>query len=456
MKVGKIFISHALMSKLELPLQPVINVRAGSVVVPAKMVIKKTSRRAYMLSPDLARALYIKKHRHLRIRYDRENNILHLGPTIGVIASFLPNKEEFDPTSTQAELIYLSDVGKKLPGQTYIFTPGSINWSNKTAKGYNYRHVTPEKGVWTSSIYPLPDVVYDRIPTRSSEAKKLVKNTKSKLMELPYLKYFNPSFLNKWKVYQILMNNPALHAYLPETRQLNQLSLEDMLEKYQVLYLKPSNGSLGKGIIKVRQDRMGNLRYVVYRNGRTRSQASNAAELLKKTFGARKGRTYIVQNDLNLATYKGSTFDIRIIYQKNAKGEWQISKKFARIAPRGSSISNLSRGGRVERSKKVLRYLFHKQDIINAKNEEIKKLCNMAATTLEKYTYSNYGELGLDIGINKQGMPCLIEVNSKPRKTTETEFSQAIVRNTFKRPLEYSIYLSGFKRVVKNFKNSDG
>ena len=55
-----------------------------------------------------------------------------------------------------------------------------------------------------------------------------------------------------------------------------------------------------------------------------------------------------------------------------------------------------------------------------------------------------FGEFGLDLGLDKNGDIWLIEVNSKPRKTTVTEMSKIIMRNAFKRPLEYSIYLAGF------------
>ncbi|MDD3894034.1 MAG: hypothetical protein PHU36_03325, partial [Syntrophomonadaceae bacterium] len=55
-----------------------------------------------------------------------------------------------------------------------------------------------------------------------------------------------------------------------------------------------------------------------------------------------------------------------------------------------------------------------------------------------------YGELGLDVGIDKNGALWLIEVNSKPRKTTESEYSTAVMRKTFKRPLEFASYLAGF------------
>ncbi len=442
--IGRIFISSTLLDKLGLPRHPLIRIRAGNIVVNTELRIRMEKRKSYMLSPSLKKALYVKKRKTLRLRYDEQEDMLHLGPTVGIFSTSLPNRAEFDPRSIQAELQYMSSIGKTLPGQFYIFLPGAINWANNTCRGYNYRQLSPQRGVWVSSVYPIPDVVYDRIPTRSSEARENIKKIKKKLMALPYLKYFNPSFLNKWKVHEILRTNSELEPYLPETRQFSNYNMSEMLQKYKVLFFKPSNGSLGHGIIKIRSDENGVLHYIVYKNGRIRNRADNVEEFIKKTRVYHKNKPYIVQQGIKLQTYKGSSFDIRIIYQKNARGEWQIGKKFVRLAPKGSSISNISRGGRVERSKVVFRNLYKKRSLIERKNEEIRKLCNSVATTLEKKQAGTYGELGLDIGMDIYGNPWLIEVNSKPRKTTETDFSMKIVRNSFKRPLQYSSYLAGF------------
>ena len=442
--VGIIYISRDLMRKLSLPAQSEVRVRVGNLVINSKLVIQDLKKKSYMLSPSLARALYIKKRKRMKLRYDQRENIIHLGPTIGILSTFLPNRGEYDPLSMHAELIFLSNISKTLAGQTYVFTPGSINWSNNTARGYVYKQLTPDRGVWIANVYPLPDVVYDRIPSRSSEARSLIRNTKNRLCQLPYLKYFNPSFLNKWKVYQLLINDPSLHPYMPETRVLTAENLKDLLAKYNIIFLKPANGSLGKGIIKIKRDEKGTLHYVTSGRRKIRSSADSVAELMKKTRDYRGNRAYIAQQGILLASYKGSPFDLRIVYQKNALGVWQTSKSFVRVAPRGSSVSNLASGGRVEKTKHVLKYLYKKSAVVEEKNLHIKQLCQQVAETLEKASQANYGELGLDIGLDKNGSPWLIEVNSKPRKTTESEVSQVIVKNTFRRPLEYSAYLAGF------------
>lgn len=443
MSVGKIVISNALLQKLDIPASSTIKVRAGHITVNSKLVINREENRfIYMVSPELAKSLHLKKKKSLKIRYDTSNGILHLGPTIGILVAAIPNKAEFDKRSTQAELIYLSKIGQKMPAQIFIFTPGGINWSEKTVKGYNFKQLTPENGIWVASTYPLPDVVYDRISSRRSEL--IHKKTREKLKKLTC--YFNPSFLNKWEVHEILWTNPDLHRYLPETKILTPSNLEQMLNKYKVLYIKPVDGSLGRRIIRLTSDENNKkLNYTVYNRNCYKSQALNIADFMKKTFRVRENKTYIVQQGIDMADYKGAIFDLRIIYQKNGQGKWQISKKFVRVAPRGSGISNLSSGGKAQVSKKVMHYIFRKHDLIEEKNKEIENLCYNVANTLEQSGTGTYGELGLDIGIDKKGHLWLIEVNSKPRKTTETELSMAIVKNTFKRPLEYAAYLAGFK-----------
>lgn len=441
---GTIFLSGSLITKLGIPQTPQIDIRVGNTVASARLVINGMKRKTYMLSPELAKFLHLGKRKRIQLRYDEESNQIHIGPVIGVLSPSLPNYDIYDPKSLQAELILLSKIGRTLPAYVYVFTPGSIDWRNKTVRGYNYQQISSTRSGWVSSIYPLPDVVYNRVPSRSSEIRPAMRRTIKKLNSLPHLKMFNPSFLNKWKVYEYLSTNPELQAFLPETRMLTTADLEEMLQNYPEVYLKPCNGSLGKGIIKATVKPKGVIRYVVYGNHKIRGTAYSPSDLLKKTRRYRRGKPYIVQQGLNLSTYKGSPFDIRIIFQKNRHGHWQVGKKFVRVAPKGSSISNLSRGGKAEKADKIFSHIYKGKQTIKDKNTEIDNLCHKLAATLENASQLNYGELGMDIGVDKAGHPWLIEVNSKPRKSTRTSFSQAIVRNSFKRPLQYASFLAGF------------
>lgn len=448
--VGQIIVTNKLADKINLPLRPHITIKAGVRTIKTQLEISYNTTESYNLSSQLAQALLLKPGQKLQIRYDKSLDLLHIGPTIGILTSVVPARGEFSASSTQAELMYLSNIGRNLNAQVYVFTPNSIDWENQSTRGYVYKPSTDKFGIWESSTYPLPDVVYDRIPSRKAEARALIKMTKRRLMNLPNLKYFNPSFFNKLRVYEMLTTNHSLLPYLPETRPLNQVNLQAMLDRHRVLYIKPANGSLGRGIIKTYSKGDGKIHFAIYKNGRQHGSAENAAQFLDKTKSFHHKKMYLVQQGIELAKYENSAFDIRIIYQKNSEGKWTISKKFIRVAARGSSISNLSKGGRVEQSKTVLGQVLNwNKNLIKAKNNELKYLCEAVATTMEKSSLSILGELGLDIGIDYQGRLWLIEVNSKPRKTTETEMSQKIVHNTFKRPLEYGVYLAGFSNAKK-------
>ena len=441
--IGQIMISHHLCDRFNIPLKQTLTVRVGGLTAVARAAFSAQAASGYLLSPELAKALCLHKGHGLRFRYDTANQMVHLGPTIGILATRLPNLSSPDPKSLQAELMYLSQLGKGIKGQVYVFTPQGINWVNKTVQGYNYRQESSERGHWSAATYALPDVVYDRVPSRRRENQPGIKDTKQKLMAMPHLKYFNPAFLNKWQVYQALSKNPLLSENIPETRLLTVAEMDGMLKKYDVLFLKPCNGSLGRGIIYVKKQPNGQLGYMTNSNGRMLGPVNSSRELLDKTVAFRKGRPYLVQQGLHLAKYHGSNFDIRIIYQKNGLGEWQTGKKFARVAPRGSNISNLSSGGTYEAFRRLMAYLYRKE-IRKRKYAQINELCKTVAATMEEQSEGIYGELGLDIGIGRNGIFYLIEVNSKPRKTTSSQNYRGLIANTFRRPLEFASYLSGF------------
>lgn len=443
---GKIVLSVKLAERLGITVPARVMIRVGSTILPAEVGIGKTQRSSYILSPDLRSALHIQKKRRMLVRYDTGENTIHLGPTIGIFTSGLPNRAVYDPTGLQAELMMLSKIAREMPGQIYMFTADSVNWERSTVRGYNYSPSSSGRGYWVPGTYSLPDVVYNRIASRNDEEREVIKTTKDRLKNLPQLHYFNPSFLNKWEVHQILSKISELYSYLPETHLLDQFSLEKMLVKYQTLFLKPANGSLGSGIIRVKANGKGKTNYTTYGARRRNGQANNALDLLEKTSAFRKERSYIVQQGLNLCTYRGSTFDLRIVYQKNSKGKWQIGKEFVRIAPGRSAVANMARGGTPTQSHKVFRHLYHQEEEIKEKKRLIKGLCNKIAVGIEKGSGQFWGELGLDMGIDKKGHPWLIEVNSKPRKTTETELSQVAMKNAFRRPLEYATYMAGYGR----------
>ncbi len=80
--IGKIYISQPLIKHLNLPIQPHIKIRVGNLEVFSRLEVTADKGLTYSLSKSLANAIYMKR-RPLKIRYDRQENAVRLGPIIG-------------------------------------------------------------------------------------------------------------------------------------------------------------------------------------------------------------------------------------------------------------------------------------------------------------------------------------------------------------------------------------
>ena len=126
-----------------------------------------------------------------------------------------------------------------------------MNWENKTVQGM-FLQEGAAGTQWRQATVPIPDVIYNRIPDRGSERSGSVLYFKEKIEAFPNCKMFNPTFFNKWSIHQRLQGHSFATQHVPETYIAPTVSrIENMLQKYRMVYLKPGSGSLGLGIIKV-------------------------------------------------------------------------------------------------------------------------------------------------------------------------------------------------------------
>ncbi|WP_376768272.1 YheC/YheD family protein [Paenibacillus alginolyticus] len=51
-------------------------------------------------------------------------------------------------------------------------------------------------------------------------------------------------FFNKWDLYNLLKQS-ILKPYVPDTFLYNEVNISELLEKYKLVYIKPSYGSGG-------------------------------------------------------------------------------------------------------------------------------------------------------------------------------------------------------------------
>ncbi|MGE5403405.1 MAG: YheC/YheD family protein, partial [Candidatus Saccharibacteria bacterium] len=262
-------------------------------------------------------------------------------PIIGIMTTNLTKDGIIQPKGVEAELAYMSTLSLNMPAHIVVFTPEDINWQQKTVRGYRYQQNEDGSGQWTGRRIPIPDVVYDQIHTRTAE--KRYSSVRNRLKEHTMGKYFNPSLLNKFKVHSLLSENPEIAEYLPETRMFkNAADIEDFLERYDNVYLKPVAGSLGRGIIRIKKD---DDRYKYQTRGGHFGSGASVNELFRKMKKWMKDHKYLIQQGLDLFRYDERVVDIRVVMQKNAKGKWSLTKIYTRVGSKFNITSNLASGG---------------------------------------------------------------------------------------------------------------
>ncbi|HCC32453.1 MAG TPA: hypothetical protein DEQ28_00885, partial [Clostridiales bacterium] len=173
---------------------------------------------------------------------------LRLGPVVGILTARGRRSRFGCQTPILREMTRFAGEQGVL---AFAFTPSGIDWERGTIRGHVFREW--HRG-WRSGQFPFPDVVYNRVPSRRAERNPLMATTSARLVRLLGPRYFNPCFLDKWHTYRALAGDPRLRALLPETRRYSGVGdLLDMLDRFREVYLKPTGGSQGLGIIRVVQ-----------------------------------------------------------------------------------------------------------------------------------------------------------------------------------------------------------
>lgn len=362
---------------------------------------------------------------------------LYLGPLIGIFTcGFSTGKAK--PIGERS-LIFskLLAVQKTAGVIAFLFGEQHINWEKETINGLFYT-----EGQWEMAEVPFPNVIYDRIPNRKSENLPRIQRTKKRLQEEFHIPWYNPGFFNKLDIYERLLQESSISDYLPETHAFTSFAIvERMLSNFGHVYIKPKNGSLGKGIYQLLYDRKEDMYYIRFNDekGEKRLQRFETLEkLMNHTFSKVNINNFIIQQGIHLVRSEQKPIDFRVHTNKNKDGIWEVTAIAAKIAGNGSVTTHLNKGG----SLKALEEL----DAISLDTEEmLQKLKNASlkiSEALEKQINGIIGEIGFDIGIDRKGRVWLFEANSKPGRSI---FKYPALKKydvlTRKLSLEHSIYL---------------
>jgi hypothetical protein len=291
-----------------------------------------------------------------------------------------------------------------------VYSPADINEDNGFVYGFVYDSKTK---AWKRKKTRLPDIVYDRFSNMSPEVFKKYAKYRS-ASRLPYL---NNRFAHKWNAHRFLSQNSDIAPYLPETFPMQRGAFAQMIKKYSELYVKPVNGSGGKGILRIRK-----RQNVFELTGRDRRgciirnviRSLSSAERFLLLWCQQQGRSFILQQGLTLSLLEGTICDSRVLVQKNEQNTWAITGMMGKRSPERFVTSNLQSGGQAISLEKLFSQRFSEQEMFLIL-EEIKRVSLLLPPYIES-KFGNFIEFGIDIGIDTNGRVWIIEVNTKPNR----------------------------------------
>ncbi|WNR43370.1 YheC/YheD family endospore coat-associated protein [Paenibacillus roseipurpureus] len=351
---------------------------------------------------------------------------------LGVLAIYLNN-------SRLEELAYfktLSKEGQKIGIQVEVFTPSDVQGNTVRTISFD-----ATRGRWVRKKGTLPPIIYDRCRYKAAANYRMLQAFRSRHDNLIYL---SKPLANKWNMHQTLSKSSSIRPYLPATVRFSTIQeLMRFLKKYKLIYVKPKNGTGGRGILRIEQ--IGPDLYLLQGRNQHRSiiapYKANERQLAIKLHSLGLSPDYVVQQGIHLTLNDGRVHDYRLLIQKNGQGEWEVTGCAGRIGPHRSITSNLHGGGTAVTQDRLLGYRFTSQEKINAIKAEMSDFAYKLADYLE-LKFGKLCELGMDIAVDPKGSVWLLEVNPKPSREVFRRIGQhAVYQKAVSRPVEYALWM---------------
>jgi glutathione synthase/RimK-type ligase-like ATP-grasp enzyme len=313
----------------------------------------------------------------------------------------------------------LAAAGETLGLAVYVFALDWIDWTARRVTGYAYDKA---RARWARASFPLPRLVYDRAFPRTKAELMRLRAGVLRLAAEPGVALLGRGLGGKLDVYRLLAKEPSLLPLLPPSEPYaGPASLARLLRERGDVVVKPQGGTHGKGVFRLRKTAAD----AYEARGRTKANRSIALrfadrEALLRWADARLigGRPFLIQPYLDLTTSSGEPFDIRALVQKNGDGRWSFTGAAARVGRPGGLTSNLHGGGAPRSGADVLEERFGREEA-----ERVLRVVRRAALAIPPVLERGHGpllELGIDFGVDAEGQVWVLEVNSKPGRTSFT------------------------------------
>lgn len=384
-----------------------------------------------IISSKLVDKLKIRPELIYQLKFEGRKVVI--GPIIGLLLG--PHDYMYSPE----HMTKYSDrfgIYKKIGGLIYAFSEKTIDWKNSTIYGLFYNF---DKGKWEYGTFPIPAAIYRRdFHSRKENIDKLMEITRGKM--------FNSWRFGKFYLYKHIKKNKGLQGFLPETEVTEDYKqVKRFIDNVGNVILKPIYLSRGRGICIICKVDEG-YKITDYRSSHPKELSLENSEKLKEFLIENKDlfENYLIQRYLEMAKVEGAPFDIRVVMQKNVEKNWQCSGIECRVASKKSLITNISRGGYALTIDEALKRGFDLDDEKKEKmKESINDICLNLCKSLDKLNH-HFGEFGIDIALDVEGKPWIIEANVFPSFKGFKKMDYDTYLGIRYTPMLYAAHLAGF------------
>ncbi|NBI28266.1 YheC/YheD family endospore coat-associated protein [Chengkuizengella marina] len=443
-KDNTIYVSNALMHSLRLDRHRPMKLRLGEKKV--NIHIKRIKRRGkHLYIPNSIRnAIQLPRKGQSYVIQNKQDEI-KLGPLIGILCH-APNRTMQMPFGDRsyAAKQYLK-IGSK-QAFYFAFTLSDVNWKDETVTAF----FIDSHNRWKKKTVPLPDVVYNRLTSRVVQKSQSMQTLRDRFKKHD-IPIFNWDFFDKWDIYHLLQGTIEGQQHVPETT-INPSSqdIKNMLDKHRFIYLKPTKGSLGIGIFRITYHPSNGYFVRFRKNKKNQLLRFSSFSSLMKFFKRKSFKDYILQQGIRLIEIDNRPIDFRFHLNKDGNNDWAVAGIAAKKAGRGSVTTHVKSGGQVMETLDTLKQVF-KGSRSSEIYEEAKRVTTRLANTIERKHPHLIGELGFDIGIDKDGRVWMFEANSIPGRSIFKHPSlKARSSSQLKYIFDYCVYLSKQRTTGRN------
>jgi hypothetical protein len=185
-----------------------------------------------------------------------------------------------------------------------------------------------------------------------------------------------------------------------------------MLDRYGMVYVKPSLGTGGHGVMRAEiVEREGHTSYR-YKLDKRRYQYADYEEFYRSMSRKFGNRTYLVQKGIRMLRYKRRPFDIRVMVQKNERGTWEHTGTIGRLAHPERVVTNYHSGG----TPLPLDRLLKPHCSAGERATVLRELSGLGVTIAKRLqlAFPRVKEIGVDFGLDRSRTPWIFEVNTRP------------------------------------------